>query len=317
MAVSQKQIAERVGVSIALVSRVLSGKAKEVGIAETTIEKVIRAAEEMGYVPSAAALTLKGKASRTIGVVVYDFRDPFFGPIIEKLQARAHEQNYSLVIAGFKGRHPEASDLAPLHKHAINGLIVVGSSERSEWLEGFRSMPVVRIGHGTAADPGVRIAIDEEDAAELILDHLVSRGWKRIAFIGSNLFVHSIRFQSLEKAASKRGVEVERHVWASDGFEAGLQAARGVVDEDVALVCATDSIAMGALHALHDDGRKLPVMGFDDIPAAAQFIPPISTIHQPFSEMVKQAFSAVIEPTEPQEILLPGWLCARTSTSKS
>lgn len=138
MAVSQKQIAERLGVSIALVSRVLSGKAREVGIADATVERVMKVAEEMGYVPSAAALTLKGKASRTIGVVVYDFRDPFFGAIIEQLQAQAHEQDYSLVLAGFKGRHPESSDLAPLHKHAIDGLVVIGSADRSEWLAGFR-----------------------------------------------------------------------------------------------------------------------------------------------------------------------------------
>ena len=88
MAVSQKQIAERVGVSIALVSRVLSGKARDVGIAEATIEKELKVAEEIGYVPSAAALTLKGKSSRTIGVVVYDFLDPFFGAMIDQLQAQ-------------------------------------------------------------------------------------------------------------------------------------------------------------------------------------------------------------------------------------
>ena len=314
MAVNQKQIAERLGVSIALVSRVLSGKAKDVGIAEATIGKVMRVAEEMGYVPSAAALTLKGKASRTIGVVVYDFRDPFFGPIIEKLQARAHEQNYSLVIAGFMGHHPDASDLAPLHKHAINGLIVVGSSEQSDWLAGFRSIPVARIGHGAASDPGVRISIDEDAAAERIVDHLFSKGWKRIAFIGANLYAHGIRYQALEKATRGKGIEVERHIWVSDGFEAGLQAVGNVMGDKTALVCATDSIAMGVLHALYDSGRSLSVTGFDDIPAAAQFIPSITTMHQPLSKMVREAFKAVIEPTESQEILLAGGLVVRCST---
>ncbi|MDF7823753.1 LacI family DNA-binding transcriptional regulator [Pontiellaceae bacterium B12227] len=313
MAVSQKQIAEQIGVSIALVSRVLSGKAREVGIAEATIEKVMRVAEEMGYVPSAAALTLKGKASRTIGVVVYDFRDPYFGPIIEKLQARAHEQNYSLVIAGFMGRHPDATDLAPLHKHAINGLIVVGSSDQSDWLKSFQSMPVARIGQGSPKDPGVRIAVDEQDAARQILDHLVSKGWKRLSFIGANLFAHSIRFQALEQAAESRGVVLERHIWACDGFEAGLQATGNLQGGDAALVCATDSIAMGALHALHESGRTLPVIGFDDIPAAAQFIPPITTIHQPLSSMVGRAFLAVTEPISAQEITLPGRLVVRHS----
>ena len=93
MAVYQKQIAEKLGVSIALVSRVLSGKAEEIGIAPETIKRVIKTAEEMDYVPNAAALALKGKATRTIGVVVYDFKDPFFGAIIEQLQTQAHAHN--------------------------------------------------------------------------------------------------------------------------------------------------------------------------------------------------------------------------------
>jgi len=292
---------------------VLSGKAREVNIAEATIEKVMLAAKEMGYVPSAAALTLRGEASRIIGVVVYDFRDPFFGPIIEKLQAWAHELDYSLVIAGFKGRHPEASDLVSLHRHAIDGLIVLGSSEQSDWLAGFGTVPVARIGHGAPDEPGIRVAIDEDDAAGKILDHLVSTGWKRVSFIGSNQFNHSLRFQALEKAAVRRGVALDRHVGDSDGFEAGLQAVRGLDAAHNALVCATDSVAMGALHALRDSGRRVPVVGFDDIPAAAQFIPPITTIQQPLSDLVSLAFSSVVEPGESGEFLKPGRLVVRES----
>ncbi|MDZ8119659.1 LacI family DNA-binding transcriptional regulator [Pontiella agarivorans] len=314
MAVSQKQIAERVGVSIALVSRVLSGKAREVGIAETTIKKVIRAAEEMGYVPSAAALTLKGKASRTIGVVVYDFRDPFFGPMIEKLQDCAHEQDYSLVIAGFKGRHPAASDLAPLHKHAIDGLIVLGSSDESEWLNGFSEMSVVRIGHRSADDPGTCISVDEEDAAKQLMGHLISRGWKRGIFIGANLYGHSLRYQALEKTAQELGFELGRHIWAVDGFEAGEQSVKSLGDEMTALICANDPVAMGALRALHDSGRKMPVTGFDDIPAAAQYIPPITTYHQPINEMVRQAFDAVVQKSEPVRKFIKGQLVIRSSS---
>ncbi|MDD3277232.1 MAG: LacI family DNA-binding transcriptional regulator, partial [Kiritimatiellales bacterium] len=96
MAVSQKQIAQKLGVSIALVSRVLSGKAAEIGITPNTIERVLKTAEEMGYVPSAAALSLKGKSTRTLGVTVYDFNDPFFGALIKQIQIQAHEHNYSL-----------------------------------------------------------------------------------------------------------------------------------------------------------------------------------------------------------------------------
>jgi DNA-binding LacI/PurR family transcriptional regulator len=314
--VSQKQIAERLGVSIALVSRVLSGKARAVGIAEATIERVVDAAREMGYVPSAAALTLKGKASRTIGVVVYDFRDPFFGTIIEQLQALAHDQGYSLVLAGFKGRHPEPSDLAPLRKHAIDGLIVIGTADRSVWLGGFNDLPVARIGHGGAGERSVRIAIDELDAARQLLAHLSLQGVARCAFIGSNLYSHALRFHALENAGEGLGIEIQNHVWVSDGFEAGQRATQNILTgstDDLALVCATDVIAMGALHALHDAGRKMAVTGFDDIPAAEQFIPPITTMRQPIRELAQQAFDAVVAPNEPSENLLKGKLVVRHS----
>ena len=317
MAVSQKQIAEQVGVSIALVSRVLSGKAREVGIADATIEKVLKTAEDMGYVPSAAALTLKGKSSRTIGVVVYDFQDPFFGTIIEQLQALAHEQGYSLVLAGFKGRHPEESDLAPLHKHAIDGLVVIGSADQSDWLGSFKHLPVARIGHGNPDERSVRITVDEYGAAKHLLDHIVSKGWKQCAFIGSNLFVHSLRFQALEIAAREQGVKIENHVWAVDGFDAGLQAAKNILSSngsETALICATDLIAMGALHALHDAGRKLAVTGFDDIPAAEQFIPPLTTFRQPIKRMSAQAFDAVVKGRDPAEVFIDGLFVPRSSS---
>ncbi len=304
MAVSQKQIAERVGVSIALVSRVLSGRAREVGIAEATIARVLAAAEEMGYVPSAAALTLKGKSSRTMGVVVYDFRDPFFGTVIEQLQGLAHGQGYSLVLAGFKGRHPEESDLAPLHKHAIDGLIILGSADRSEWLEGFSGMPVARIGHGAPDECSVRIAVDEADAARQLVDHLRSRGCGACAYVGEPLFAHALRFRALEQAAAGLGLSVERRTPASPDLAEG----------DAALVCATDTIAMEMLRLLHDAGRTRPVTGFDDIPSAARFIPPITTVRQPVEEMAKQAFRAVAEGAGPREVLLRGWLVARGST---
>lgn len=317
MAVSQKQIAERLGVSIALVSRVLSGKARDVGIADATIERVVQAAQEMGYVPSAAALTLKGKSSNTIGVVVYDFQDPFFGAIIEQLQAQAHEQGYSLVLAGFKGRHPEASDLAPLHKHAIDGLIVIGSAERADWLEPFSSLPVARIGHGHPSEESVRIAVDETDAARRLLGHLASKGVGKCAYIGSNLFAHSLRYRALEKVAGEMGLEVENHVWANDGFDAGVQAARNLLsgnERDIAFVCATDLIAMGALHSLYDIGISLPVTGFDDIPSAGHFIPSLTTFHQPIRRMSAQAFEAIIGGREPCVLYVDGSFIAREST---
>jgi LacI family transcriptional regulator len=250
-------------------------------------------------------------------VVVYDFQDPFFGSTIEQLQSTAHDQGYSLVLTGFQGRHPEGSDLTPLHKHTIDGLVVLGSSDQSEWLDSFRHLPVVRVGHGISTEQCVCVSIDEADAAEQLLQHIASRGSDRCVFIGSNLYVHDLRSQALEAAAKSLGMPLQKMITSSRGFGAGFQITNTLLSETAsppALVCATDIIAMGALHALNDAGLRWPVTGFDDIPAAAQFIPSITTIQQPIEALIERAFRAVMAPDTPSEILLKGRLVVRSST---
>ena len=102
MTVSQKDIARRLGVSVALVSRALSGKAEAIGVSAATVERIRTEAARVGYIPNASARLLRGAPSRTLGVVVLDFEDPFFGPIVGELQRLAHQHGYSLVLGGFE-----------------------------------------------------------------------------------------------------------------------------------------------------------------------------------------------------------------------
>jgi LacI family transcriptional regulator len=319
MAVSQKQIAEKLGVSIALVSRVLSGKAHQIGIAPDTIERVLKTAKEMAYVPSAAALILKGKSARTIGVAVYDFNDPFFGALIKEIQAQAREHDYSLVLTGFLNRVPVAQDLQSLHKHAIDGLIVIGTEMEAAWLEPFRDLPIARIGHGSPSEHSVRVATDETAAARLLVDHLQGAGRTRLVYLQAALPAHEIRAKHIEQAAQAVGINYTTERSSErDAFAAGKQGAQAIIEAgtDVdALVCATDLVAIGALHALHNAGISVPgkiaVTGFDDSPAAERFIPPITTIRQPIKKMVRKAFESCTGAVTTQEIQLPGELIVR------
>lgn len=315
MAVSQKQIAEKLGVSIALVSRVLSGKASEIGIAPQTIERVLNTAQEMGYVPSAAALALKGKATRTLGVVVYDFKDPFFGALIEQLQMRTHEHGYSLMLAGFLNRVPDEKDLLPLHKHALDGLVVIGTDLHADWLRDFEHLPVARIGHGAADERSVRIAIDEDAAGRLLVNHLIESGRRKMIFIYVGLPAHRLRCEAVEKAARAAGIDFSSMQSRERGaFEAGVQATEELPDGVDSLICATDQIAMGALHTLSGKAKDIAVTGFDDIEAARQFIPAITTIHQPITAMAQTAVDAVIQNTAPEKISFPPELKIRRSS---
>ena len=318
MAVSQKQIAEKLGVSIALVSRVLSGKAAEIGIAPDTIQKVMTAAEEMGYVPSAAALSLKGKATRTLGVAVYDFKDPFFGELIEQIQIQAHEHNYSLILTGFLNRTPDEQDLQPLYKYSLDGLIVIGTDLNATWLKKFQKMPVARIGHSGSGERSIRVTVDENQTARLLLDHIIQRGCTRALYVSADLPAHRIRRRAFDQAADALNIEL---LFAESTERDAFLACRNITADHRngadALICATDQVAMGALNALNEAGIHVPdqivVTGFDGIAAAKQFVPSITTLHQPISEIVREAFHAVIHGTEPRTILLPGKLIVRQS----
>ncbi len=319
MAVSQKQIAEKLGVSIALVSRVLSGRAEEIGISPATSARVLRASKEMGYVPSAAALSLKGKPTKTIGVTVYDFNDPFFGALIKQIQTQAHEHNYSLVLAGFLNRTPNEQDLQSLYKHALDGLIVIGTDLEATWLHHFKNLPVARIGHGNPEEQSVRVTVNEDEAALLLIDHIIERGRKRPMYISSTLPAHGIRRTALKHAAKRRGLELPTEESSEqDAFTVGMKIATHLKSEVDTLICATDQIAMGALHALHIRGIAVPeqiaVSGFDDIAVAEQFIPAITTIQQPIEQIVEEAFTAVIHSSPPKESPLPCKLVIRQTT---
>lgn len=308
MSINQKQIAEKLGVSISLVSRVLSGCAKEIGIAQATIDQVTEVAREMGYVPNVAARALKGKSTKTIGVVVYDFKDPFFGILVHHLQVLAHENGYTLLLVGFQNRIPSDRDLQPLLKFNLDGIIAIGSDFAESWFKQFNHLPCARIGFGNETAQSLKVTSDESLGYAQLVAHLRSSGITRAAFLGANADSHRHRCDFFTKAAEALSVsahfsdDFEHHSFEIGKTIASQLLAQGDLD---ALVCANDRIAMGAIHAAKEAGVLIPkglkIVGYDDIPAAAQFLPPLTTIRQPIAAIVKEVFYALISGNCPGE----------------
>lgn len=299
---TQRDIAEKLGVSVSLVSRVLSGKAEAIGVSPDTIERVRTAADRMGYVPNAQARILKGAPGMTFGVLVYDFEDPFFGAVIGALQAQAGEKGYSLVLAGFHRRQVAERDLEPLLKHRIDGLVIVGSAEIGDWVEPFRQdkIPMVRIGTGPLPADVAEVGVDEMAGMRLLVEHLVGLGHRKIGYVGGAETYQPQRFLAFRQALEDSRQTLEDPVYApGDGHvsEAGYAATRALLDRGqdlpTALVAASDLVALGVLRALNEAGYRVPddvsVAGFDDLPFAAMASPSLTTIHQPFNAFAKEA----------------------------
>jgi LacI family transcriptional regulator len=311
---TQRDIAEKLGVSVALVSRALSGKAEAIGIAPATVRRIRTEAERLGYIPNASARLLRGGPSRTLGVVVFDFSDPFFGPFIDELHQLAHAAGQSLVLVGVENRRIEPRDLQPLLKHGVGGVIVLGSGGDARGLEIFaaRRLPVARIGHGPLGGMALATHVDERAGVTLLLEHLVKTHRTTVGFLGGIHPAQEERFEHFRAGLAAAGL-TSKPAWQVFSTEALMQAgyaacrqllAQGRRDLPAALVAGSDVVALGAMRALKEEGLSVPhdiaITGFDDIPVAHLVTPALTTIRQPISRMTKLAFEAVTKPLPEQ-----------------
>ena len=306
--VTQKDIAQKMGVSVSLVSRALSGTATEIGVPASTVARIRKTAASLGYQPNLSARILKGAPARTFGVVVYDFEDPFFGPLVGELQRLAHEQGFSLVLGGFERRHAWGLDVNALLKHQIDGLLIIGSDQDMEWARPFlkQGMPVARIGTGPQLRGLHSVEIDNQQGVNLLVQHLVEAGCRRIGFVGAEQASHRLRLDCLRAAlratrlplrASHLVIRPEHASQA--GYEAGLsmikRSPRSLPD---AIIAASDWVALGVLRAFAEQSVEIPkrlrLAGYDDIPAARLSVPSLTTIRQPVAEMARTAFEWIV-----------------------
>jgi LacI family transcriptional regulator len=303
--ITQKEIAGKLGVSQALVSRALSGTSERISASPATARRIRAAAAKWGYRPSAAALTLKGASARTLGVLIKDFDDPFFGHMVGELQRLARAQGYSLLLIGWVDDKSDA-DVASLRKYQLDGLILCGSDIRPRAVEGFlaEGRPVAQIGVGRTM-PGVRqVSFDEAQGLAQIVEFLRGLGHTEIAYVGDDSASHLRRARHLRAILRVRSdwlVGIPRQ--ASDGGRAAVkkwlcQSALGT--RVTAIIAGDDVMAQTVRRALHECGRRVPedvsLTGMDDIPAARMMIPALTTVRQPVQAMVRSAFRLATEP---------------------
>ena len=296
--VTQKDIANKLGVSISLVSRVLSGKARDIGIAEETIKLIEDTARLANYVPNSAALNLKGVKTRTLGVVTYDFEDPYLGFILAQLQKIAHEQNYSLILTGAYRRESEHLDITPFIKHNIEGLIIVGSDRKKSWYSPLESknIPTVQLGF-TEEKKGSVLSLDAEKSVSLAVEHIKQEKLNNVALLFNSSLSHEIYSKAYLKVLKKSGFKIAgKNICTCDSEPGQIRSEliRLTEDKPEVLICGDDLLAVSVIRELHNLGIRVPqdikVIGFDNIPIAEQFIPSITTIAPPLEEMIMKAF---------------------------
>lgn len=291
-----KDIAERAGVSIMTVSKVLRDAPD---ISPGTKVRVRALAQEMGYVPHAMAAGLRTRATRLLGLILPGVVNPVYARLIMALEDRSFELGYDLFLAHTLEK-PEREELVirRLLARRVEGLFVIPVPRLGEssgiYAELARlNVPVVVLGPAPEfAQSFARVATDDATASRGITQHLLDLGHRRIAFLAGPTLsptAHA-RLDGYRRAHRDAGIDVDDRLviqagaTLNDGFQAGLEVIRESLGV-TAIQGVNDLVAIGALNALGSQGIRVPedvsVAGFGNILTAENARVPLTTAREP------------------------------------
>ncbi|MCS3431586.1 HTH-type transcriptional regulator GalS [Klebsiella sp. BIGb0407] len=295
-----RDVARSAGVSVATVSRVLNHSS---AVSPHTRETVMQAVTELNYRPNANAQALATQNSETIGVVVMDVSDPFFGALVKAVDVVAQQHNkYVLIGNSYHQEAKERHAIEVLLRQRCNALIVHSKALSDTELVGFLdSTPgMVLINRIIPGYAHRCVCLDNISGALMATRTLLHQGHQRIGYLASS---HEIEDNNMRRigwlrALSEQGI-VAPDSWVGSGqpdMQGGEAAMVELLGRNLqlsAIFSYNDSMAAGALTALKDNGISVPhqvsVIGFDDIPIARYTDPQLTTIRYPIVSMARLA----------------------------
>lgn len=334
MPITLKDIAARVGKSVPTVSRALAGHDD---ISPDTRREVQRVAREMGYEPNIAARNLQKQRTDTIALIFpmmnqLRFSDPFFSEFLSGIVEQTAVYGYTLNISTNADEDERETYLKHIRSRRVDGFIVMRTRRQDQRINLLCEQDIPFVSFGRVEGDNDFHLVDDDDCAGIrqIVDHLVSLGHTRLAFISepTNFTKSYHRLQGFKQGLEAHNLLLEPGMIVETNFRqrSGRNAAQQLFDmkyPPTAIVASNDLLALGAMHEAQSRGlvvgRDVSITGFDDIMLAEYANPPLTTVHQPaprLGSMVAQMLLKVIrkEPIEKKQIIVKPSLIVRQSS---
>ncbi len=308
--VSLKDIAQEAGVSVALVSYVLTNKEEKARVGQEMAKKIRKIARKLNYQPNHIARSLKSGRSDTIGLIVADISNPFFGHVARTIEDEAKKNNYTVIVGSSDENMDKSGDLINvLLNRQVDGLIVIpteGSEAQIRQLQD-RNVPFVLIDRFFPDIATSSISIDNYAASHDAVSHLIRSGRKRIGMIAYKTNMHHIaeRRRGFSEALTDNGLttagllKLARYSHIKEDIRTAIDQLMGAKKPADALFFATNSLAIEGLRYIIELGIKVPeqlaVVSFDESEAFDLFHAPVTFIRQPILEMGKAAVRVLLE----------------------
>lgn len=320
-------VARLAGVSYQTVSRVLHDSPLVRG---ETRERVLAAIRELDYRPNSVARALVTGRSKTVGVVTFD--TSLYGPASTLLgiEQAAHDAGYAVSISSLRAlnRDTVLAAIEQLRDQGVDGVAVIAPLRAG--LDALRHVKPDFAVVAAAAGPSASIpmaSVDQAAGAAAATRHLLSLGHKTVWHLAGPLDWKEADeriagWRSALEAAGAPIPELFRGDWTPrSGYEVGESLLK--IPDLSAVLVANDQMALGFLRRVHEAGREVPrdlsLVGFDDIPEAAYFTPPLTTVHQDFGELGRLCLQVLLRRIQgeagPMRVTVPPELVLRSSTA--
>lgn len=309
-----RDVAEKANVHPSTVSRVFSGNAS---ISEATKKRVMTAAKELDFWPNAIARSLSIQKTDTLGIViphVYEgfFDDIFFPQIMRGMLNAAYDYGYRLIVGGSNGHQNEIDQIKEIMgSNQADGIVVMSSRLDVDTVGALlkQDTPFVLLGHPPSQEYEEIFWVDVNnfDATQQAIEHLISLGHRRIAYVGGDpeVITTKEREKAYRQTLEEAGIELNPG-WIDYGYfaeEGGTVAVKRMMalknEMPTAYYAANDLMAFGVIQALKEFGFSVPedvsVIGTNDSVAALQVSPALTTIRVPYAEMAGEAVELLIE----------------------
>ena len=290
-----KDIAEQLGVSMASVSRALNDKP---GVADDLRRRVLELAAELDFTPNMAARSLNNARTGAVAFVVHQHgfplaSDPFYFVILRAVERALSKHGYHVMLATVAAQEDgHTEELRLLRERRVDGVILAGPDlNASLALSAIqRGLPVVLVDNALERTPSDCVICDNRDGARAAVEHLLSHGHERIAFVGGPTAWLSTRERqagyedAMREARLQTAIIHEQATTIATGLAAGRKLLDGpdAPERPTAVFAVNDAMALGVIRAARELGLRVPddvaVVGFDDIEMAEVADPPLTTV---------------------------------------
>ncbi len=311
-----KDVAKEAGVSRQTVSRAMNDKSE---ISPATKERVMAAVQALGYRPNRLAQGMVTQRTFTVGLIVSDITNPFFPEVARGVQDRAQAHNYNTFLCNTDDTEEgEMSVLRSLAAQPVDGIILFAHKASEADLRAFAQnyRPIVMVNRPFSHQHVSTLIVDNFSGAQMAVEQFVQSGHTHMGMIANRDFGPSQmrRVQGFQQTLAAHGLPAADSRICSDAptLEGGYAATQALLmrhPETTAVFAYNDLMAIGAIRACKDAGRRIPdevsIIGFDDISMAAMVTPSLSSVHVNKYDIGQNAMARILQMLEQPDAVFP------------